>query len=280
MRRFSEVRDALGRTVLRMSVGQIAQQFVAVESGPVPVTELESAGRNCRSVPRRERLRRRNVSGPLRRTGCQKCPAPPAFLRWGRPRAGDHRTERIPSRRSSGWRLQIQPVEYRPACAWPSASSNQSGSRAAQKIIPGAWVQPPHSLPNGPISLRPTSQTLPLLICSRTSRSRHCGATRFQVRILKTSSHAKPILHRVRYRDLGIRDESPTIARLFQIDRDRIIHAHAFRKLQSKTQVFLSGEYDFYRTRLTHSMECRTDRPFHLQLSAHTRRASQRRGFH
>ena len=41
----------------------------------------------------------------------------------------------------------------------------------------------------------------------------------------------------------------------FQMDRDRIIHAGAFRKLQSKTQVFLSGEYDFYRTRLTHSME-------------------------
>src|SRR5271168_3177043 len=41
----------------------------------------------------------------------------------------------------------------------------------------------------------------------------------------------------------------------FQIDRDRIIHAHAFRKLQAKTQVFLSGEYDFYRTRLTHSIE-------------------------
>ena len=41
----------------------------------------------------------------------------------------------------------------------------------------------------------------------------------------------------------------------FQVDRDRIIHAQAFRKLQSKTQVFLSGEYDFYRTRLTHSIE-------------------------
>ena len=41
----------------------------------------------------------------------------------------------------------------------------------------------------------------------------------------------------------------------FQVDRDRVIHAHAFRKLQAKTQVFLSGEYDFYRTRLTHSME-------------------------
>ena len=41
----------------------------------------------------------------------------------------------------------------------------------------------------------------------------------------------------------------------FQVDRDRVIHSHVFRKLQSKTQVFLSGEYDFYRTRLTHSME-------------------------
>ena len=41
----------------------------------------------------------------------------------------------------------------------------------------------------------------------------------------------------------------------FEIDRDRIIHSSAFRRLQSKTQVFLSGEYDFYRTRLTHSIE-------------------------
>jgi len=41
----------------------------------------------------------------------------------------------------------------------------------------------------------------------------------------------------------------------FEVDRDRLIHTHPFRKLQSKTQVFLSGEYDFYRTRLTHSME-------------------------
>ena len=41
----------------------------------------------------------------------------------------------------------------------------------------------------------------------------------------------------------------------FQIDRDRILYTSAFRRLQNKTQVFLSGEYDFYRTRLTHSLE-------------------------
>ncbi len=41
----------------------------------------------------------------------------------------------------------------------------------------------------------------------------------------------------------------------FQIDRDRIVHTSAFRRLQGKTQVFWSGEYDFYRTRLTHSLE-------------------------
>jgi dGTPase len=41
----------------------------------------------------------------------------------------------------------------------------------------------------------------------------------------------------------------------FQIDRDRIIYSTPFRRLQSKTQVFVSGEFDFYRTRLTHSIE-------------------------
>lgn len=41
----------------------------------------------------------------------------------------------------------------------------------------------------------------------------------------------------------------------FQVDRDRILYTSTFRQLQSKTQVFLSGEYDFYRTRLTHSLE-------------------------
>ena len=48
--------------------------------------------------------------------------------------------------------------------------------------------------------------------------------------------------------------EAPTRSP-WQRDRDRIIHSSAFRKLQYKTQVFVNHEGDFYRTRLTHTIE-------------------------
>lgn len=50
--------------------------------------------------------------------------------------------------------------------------------------------------------------------------------------------------------------ESPSETRTeFQRDRDRIIHSGGFRKLRNKTQVFIESEGDYYRTRLTHTLE-------------------------
>ena len=52
-----------------------------------------------------------------------------------------------------------------------------------------------------------------------------------------------------------IKEHADPLRSCFQRDRDRIIHSSAFRRLKHKTQVFLENEGDYFRTRLTHTIE-------------------------
>jgi dGTPase len=72
----------------------------------------------------------------------------------------------------------------------------------------------------------------------------------------REESTLAPYAHRSRAsRGREVPEEEPRHRTAFQRDRDRILHTTAFRRLEYKTQVFVITEGDYYRTRLTHTLE-------------------------
>ncbi len=79
--------------------------------------------------------------------------------------------------------------------------------------------------------------------------------TRTQLESLEETTLAPYACHSARSKGRVYAEDEPEYRTAFQRDRDRILHTTAFRRLEYKTQVFINYEGDYYRTRLTHTLE-------------------------
>ncbi|MEA3440079.1 MAG: deoxyguanosinetriphosphate triphosphohydrolase [Chloroflexota bacterium] len=79
--------------------------------------------------------------------------------------------------------------------------------------------------------------------------------TRQQLEVLEDQQLAANACRSGQSRGRVHTEVEPEYRTAYQRDRDRIIHTTAFRRLEHKTQVFIAQEGDYYRTRLTHTLE-------------------------
>ena len=79
--------------------------------------------------------------------------------------------------------------------------------------------------------------------------------SREQLEVLEAQSLAPYGIKSQNSKGRAYPEDEPGYRTLFQRDRDRILHTTSFRRLEYKTQVFVITEGDYYRTRLTHTLE-------------------------
>jgi dGTPase len=138
----------------------------------------------------------------------------------------------------------VAPVAATPPA--PPADLGLYGSARHSRVVPDAVPTPaPSAVPD---AVRPSSFMPEAHVIS--------GAKPADPPVLATAPRdapyaADPLASRGRRHT----EPGPQGRSHFQRDRDRIIHANAFRRLEYKTQVFINHEGDLFRTRLTHTLE-------------------------